>query len=124
MSKSIRLAVYGTLKRGYGNNGYLRDSKFIGSGKTSEKYAMYASGIPFVTKKQQLTNIHVEVFEVNDSDTLNSVDRLEGHPEWYKREPIEVTLENGEKTIAELYFCDDVSQRPENLVESGNYGDR
>ena len=124
MEKPIRLAVYGTLRQGFGNNGYLRNSEFVGQGKTTEKYAMYASGIPFVTKKNAHTNIVVEVFEVNDENTLRHVDSLEGHPDWYKREPIEVTLEDGTKTIAELYFCDDISQNSNQLVESGDYASR
>ncbi|ENN95562.1 AIG2 family protein [Methanocaldococcus villosus KIN24-T80] len=40
--------VYGTLRRGFWNNKLLKNSKFIGKGRTKEKYAMYADIIPML----------------------------------------------------------------------------
>ena len=36
--KNNNLFVYGTLKRGFGNNYILRNSKFLGSAITEEKF--------------------------------------------------------------------------------------
>lgn len=115
------LAVYGTLKRGFGNNSLLEriNAKFITSGKTSNKYTMFKSGIPFVTKKE-MTNITVELFDVND-DTVYMVDRLEDNPNWYKREEIPIDGDDGKKYQAWLYFMDHASVKHNQIVETGNY---
>ena len=116
----MRIAVYGTLRRGWGNNRLLADSKFVDAGKTKVKYTMYASGIPFVSSHKPTSNIHVEVFDVPEED-VPRVDGLEGHPNWYQRRPIQVILDSGEETTAELYFMDGERGLP--VVESGNYED-
>jgi len=91
----ILVAVYGTLKRGYGNHMLLADSVFIGDGYTEDKYPLVVrgSGLPFlVDMKGTGKRVKVEVYLV-DEPTLNRLDMLEGHPEWYKREkkPVLVT---------------------------------
>ena len=96
--------VYGTLKKGFNNNYLLNNSKFIGEAITIEKYALYQSGIPFVIKDKSVSKIHGEVYSV-DSETLNILDDLEGHPNCYKREEIFVSLrQNNEKIKAWIYF--------------------
>eukprot|EP00966_Prymnesium_polylepis_P051099 1182724-Prymnesium_polylepis.1 len=92
--KLHRLFVYGTLMTGYGNNRVIasRDkceiSRCLGRALTMEKYTMTASGIPFVDPDTPTCRIHGEVWEVNDA-VLPRVDRLEGHPNWYFRHPIQ-----------------------------------
>jgi gamma-glutamylaminecyclotransferase len=87
------IAVYGTLKRGYGNYyNYLSSSKFIGKGNTKDKYPLIISGLPYlINKKGEGHNVQVDVFKVTDSK-LNDLDRLEGHPNWYRREKIEIKV--------------------------------
>jgi len=77
--------VYGTLKRGHGNNRLLKDSKYIGTGLTKNRFVMYEDGIPYVSKGFSLTNISGELYKVSRA-TLDNLDTLEGHPIWYKRE--------------------------------------
>lgn len=102
--EKFKVFVYGTLKKGFGNNYLLRDSKFIGEATTVEKYALYISGIPFVTKDEKISHIQGEVFEVT-KETLLKLDSLEGHPNWYKREEIFVTLNKSKKKLkAWIYF--------------------
>lgn len=119
-----RIAVYGTLREGYGNHGYVRNATKIGIGTTKEKYTMFASGIPFVDKATPTSTIVVEVYDVSDED-MPSVDRLEGHPYVYKRESIDVIMENGEEVQAELYFYPVTASRERGLtlVKSGDYTD-
>jgi gamma-glutamylaminecyclotransferase len=116
MEKTVLLFAYGTLMSGYGNNHYLRNQKLIDSGTTDEKYTMYASGIPFINEEKQTSQIHGELWEVN-INALPAIDALEGHPHWYQRKQIPVTI-NGEKYTAWLYFNNENGGK---IVESGNY---
>ncbi len=103
---STLIAVYGTLKRGGGNNRLLTTSKFIGSGRTTNKYPMVSTGIPFVFDRAgEGHNIVVEIFSVG-KHSLPAIDRLENHPEWYERRPTSITMDDGNEVIAQLYFCD------------------
>ena len=122
MSKKTKIAVYGTLRRGYGNHRRVATSTLVGEGLTKEKYTMYASGIPFVDKKPTC-QIRVEIYEVTP-EVLKSVDSLEGHPYAYKREPIPIEMDNGDKLDAELYFYPvDPERSYLTEVVSGDYND-
>lgn len=83
-----RLMVYGTLKRPYWNSGpYLGAAVLLGEDYTAHAdFSMWGTGIPFVGKG----NAHVigQVFEVT-AEQLYRCDRLEGHPNWYRREVVE-----------------------------------
>ncbi|NPA62821.1 MAG: gamma-glutamylcyclotransferase [Methanococci archaeon] len=112
--------VYGSLRKGFWNHEpYLKNSKFIGKGRTKEKYAMYADIIPYVVENEKISHIVGEVYEV-DEETLKRIDRLEGHPDYYERKKVKIILESGEEIEAWLYFY------PEPygiLVKSGDYKD-
>lgn len=123
--ENTKIAVYGTLRKGFGNARVLGDSPLIGEGKTINKYKMTARGIPFVNPNEPVSRITVEVYDVSPSQ-LPSVDALEGYNpndhegSWYKRTPIEVELENGETIEASIYFGD---KDAGTLIESGDYKD-
>lgn len=112
-----RVAVYGTLKRGHGNNRILEASVLIGIGRTSPEYRMYVSGIPYVSRDPEGYPIHVEVYDVDDA-TLSRLDRLEGHPEFYRRELCAVHTPEGDSK-AWMYLVTGYSNLPEEL--SGCY---
>jgi gamma-glutamylaminecyclotransferase len=114
----MKMAVYGTLRGGLSNHAYVKHHGFLGAGKTVEKYTMRASGIPYVGKEPR-TRIDVEVYEVVGKSEIEAIDRLEGHPHWYKREEIEVELEDGTILKAWLYFMESTSK----IIETGNYLD-
>ena len=87
----IRVAVYGSLKRGFGNH-YLLANRglFLGAWLSGPDYSMYNLGaFPAVIKGD--TSIVCEVYQV-DEPTLEHLDRLEGHPEFYKRELVPTEL--------------------------------
>jgi gamma-glutamylcyclotransferase (GGCT)/AIG2-like uncharacterized protein YtfP len=72
-----------------------------------------AGGFPIVYKDTPLHHITAEVYEVTDEKYLSQVDRLEGHPEWYRREPIKfVPPEGGELVEAEMYMQDKPDRLP------------
>ncbi len=96
--------VYGTLKKGYSNHHLLKNGKFLGEAKTKYKYALYEKVYPYVSHNPKVSNIHGEVYQV-DNFTLRKLDILEGHPYEYKRELIPVILNNKELK-AWMYFND------------------
>ena len=98
-SRVTRVAVYGSLRRGFGNHGLLEDSLFIGEALTEARYTMlHLGGFPGVVKKGN-TSITVELYDV-DEETLRRLDRLEGHPGFYERLPVKVLPVNADQTDA------------------------
>lgn len=97
MSKHL-IFVYGTLKRGWGNNVIIRDQRFLGEAFTLvPNFRMYSlGGYPGVVAGDR--QIKGEVWEVDDN-AFNRCDRLEGNPEFYKREKVEVLVVVGDETI-------------------------
>ncbi|MFC1743338.1 gamma-glutamylcyclotransferase family protein [Candidatus Riflebacteria bacterium] len=120
MEKTNPVFVYGTLRKGFGNHKYyLKGSPFIGTGKTVEKYAMYATSIPYVVQGEGLSRISGEVYRV-DSETLDNLDSLEGHPDFYCREITEIEMDDGSIIRAWLYFYPETKGW---LIESGDFKD-
>lgn len=93
-----KVAVYGTLKRSYHNHTLLGNSKFIGY-KNYTGLMFHMGGYPGVVLGEDVHPDHVchkfvnnytiacELYEV-DGPTLQRLDRLEGHPDWYYRTPM------------------------------------
>jgi gamma-glutamylcyclotransferase (GGCT)/AIG2-like uncharacterized protein YtfP len=113
---NIIVAAYGTLREGFGNNRLIPAGCHIGTGQTKEKYTLRANGIPFVSK-DPLHNVIVDVYKI-DEPTLERLDGLEGHPEWYCREQIPVIVDN-ETITAWLYFNESYNHL--NIINSGDY---
>jgi gamma-glutamylaminecyclotransferase len=106
------IAVYGTLKKGYSNYyHYLTGSKYVGGGKTKNKYPLIKDGLPYVVNKPGIGhNIEVDVFKVSDQ-TFENIDSLEGHPIWYKREQITIMVK-GKEVVCWLYFNPTIELKP------------
>ena len=87
----MRLLVYGTLKKGHGNNRLLSGSKLVHSGefeiKGCQLKAAENSAFPYLYKKfnQKSFPFKGEIYEI-DKHTLAYTDSLEGHPSFYTRE--------------------------------------
>lgn len=101
------IAVYGTLKKGYSNyHNYLTQSKYVGPATTTEKYPLLIDGLPYLLNKPgEGHHVDVDLFLIDDM-TLGLVDQLEGHPNWYYREKIEVETLEGIVLSASVYFND------------------
>lgn len=100
------IAVYGTLKKGFGNYfNYLTSAKHIGRGKTTDKYPLIVRGLPYMINEKGVGhNVVVDVFAVSDME-LKAIDRLEQHPNWYRRERVSITMDkSGKQKEAWLYF--------------------
>lgn len=102
----LLIAVYGTLKSGHGNCRLLESSSFIGDGWTVDPMRLVVDGLPFLIRGTECLpgtlNVEVEVYAV-DEETLAKVDRLEGHPEFYRRQTVAIELSGGEIIDAEIY---------------------
>ncbi len=92
----MRVFVYGTLKRGHGNNALLRTSPFVAEGHTKHPYVMYSTGgFPVVSDRvpddTAALSVKGEIFEI-DERTLRSLDGLEGYPRMYGRQEVDVEI--------------------------------
>lgn len=84
-TKTIAVAVYGSLKRGFYNHRVLNGAPFLASG-TVTGFEMFDLGsYPMVVPGDG--SIAVEIYEVNPA-TFGQLDRLEGFPSFYGRKMI------------------------------------
>jgi gamma-glutamylaminecyclotransferase len=99
------VAVYGTLKKGYSNyHSYLTSSKHIGKGQTKDKYPLVIKWLPYLIEdKGNGHNVEVDVFKVSGT-VLANLDRLEGHPNWYRRKQIDIKTAGGKILKCWIYF--------------------
>lgn len=95
--------VYGTLRTGSWNHFFMEGQRLLGPAVTRERYALYVDEIPFVKRDEPASRIAGEVWEV-DETCFKALDKLEEHPDQYRREQVEVELVSGETVTAWLYF--------------------
>ena len=75
---TTRVFVYGTLKSGLSNHGWLRGQKLLATTKTAACYRMFdLGGYPGMVESAQGLAIQGEVWEV-DAAALQQLDVLEG----------------------------------------------
>src|SRR3954464_9788743 len=87
--------VYGTLKKGYGNNRLLTNAEFVGNFATEPNYRIFCNGsFPYLIQVGEGSGVSVEgeIYKVSDQE-LARCDRLEGHPEMYERKPVAIKYE-------------------------------
>lgn len=113
--------VYGSLMRGFGNHGLLESSAFI-SEATAEGLRLYTLGaFPAVLSGDDGDSpVRGEVYSVDD-ETLARLDRLEGHPNFYRRERKEVWVENYNAYLPCYYYHFQSSIQPSAYIESGSW---
>lgn len=83
--------TYGTLKKGYGNNRLLANEEFVGKATTKPLYRLYNLGaFPGLIEDEKTGKIiHGELWRISDK-TMRRLDLLEGHPNFYRREFLEI----------------------------------
>ncbi|MUM76341.1 gamma-glutamylcyclotransferase [Pseudodesulfovibrio sp. F-1] len=109
--------VYGTLKRGFSNHFFLGRACFVGCGQTVERFALYVDEYPGVYPGEPVSRVQGEVYAVNEA-MLARLDALEDHPTLYRREEVEVALDDGLVVKAWIYFY---PHRGGRLVEGGEF---
>jgi gamma-glutamylcyclotransferase (GGCT)/AIG2-like uncharacterized protein YtfP len=112
----MRLFAYGTLLSGEGNHRVLGGSRLLGLRRTEPRYTLVSLGAFPALLVGGETSVAGEVFEVDD-DTLAAVDRLEGHPHFYRR--IRVRLLGGESVQG--YVLARVRKGTYPMIKSGDW---
>lgn len=117
---SHRVAVYGSLRQGFGNyNGFLRQyGDPICRFRSAPGYEMFSlGGFPGVVRRELSDkSIVVEVYEVDD-ETKQRLDRLEGVPTFYYEDNIDTPA--GPAVIYLLPDSVHYTSRP--IVEDGDW---
>lgn len=94
-----RVFVYGSLKKGYINNYLLENQKFVGPVKTEPGYTIYDANFPLLYQEGD-ESVEGEMYLVNE-DCLYLLDKLENHPNLYRREIIR--LDDGTEAFAYIW---------------------
>jgi gamma-glutamylcyclotransferase (GGCT)/AIG2-like uncharacterized protein YtfP len=90
MPEPSLLFVYGTLREGGGNDYLLKGCRRIGKEALVAGNLYLDGGLPMLGKGLQA--VLGEVYEIPDEKSWERLDRLEGHPNWYHREKVTVTV--------------------------------
>jgi gamma-glutamylcyclotransferase (GGCT)/AIG2-like uncharacterized protein YtfP len=109
------VAVYGSLRKGFGNHRLVEDSTYLGTDYTYPEFTMYSmGGFPYVMHEGN-TSMVVELYDVDDN-VMARLDRLEGYPTFYDRKQIPTSQGD-----AWIYFMH-TAYRGTEEVESGDWG--
>jgi gamma-glutamylaminecyclotransferase len=115
-----KVAVYGSLRKGFGNHGRLLGATFVGETTTVQSFSMYSlGGFPFVQLNgAEVGPVTVEIYDCN-ADQLRSLDQLEGYRgdganNFYNRSEVETGL-----GTALIYHIE--GRGGQHLVESGDW---
>jgi len=100
------VAVYGTLKYGYSNHHFLEGALAIKTAYTLERFKLFDVGYPYAKPSQEGFPLQVEVYLLPNWRILEKLDRLEGYPTHYQREPVKVVGRDGKIEYAWLYYTE------------------
>lgn len=93
------LFVYGSLLSDQDNHSVIKSARFVGPARTLPQYTLVNLGpYPAITPRGT-TAVVGELYEV-EPDLLATLDEFEGHPDVYRRGPIELD-ENTRTTFAQ-----------------------
>ena len=112
------VAVYGSLREGFGNHRVLGNSKLKSTERLTGGFTMlHLGGFPGVVLEGD-SDITVEVYEVTDEHTFQDLDMLEGYPSFYDRTRVETTA-----GMAWLYFLPCKDEWTNTYIPSGDWCD-
>lgn len=112
-----RVLVYGTLMHGEGNHELLAEAAYLGPVRTAPAFTLLSLGGFPAAVPGGTAAIAGELY-LCDADTLRRLDRLEGHPTFYRR--TEIALPDG--ATAEIYLLvRDVPERALTPIPSGSW---
>ena len=112
----VSVFVYGTLMREEYNHGLLAGDRFLGEAATTPEFTLVNLGAYPALIDDGTTSVKGEVYEV-EAMTLAALDRLEGHPIYYRRRMI--TLADGRRVLAYLMPPEKMAGRP--VIEHGDW---
>ena len=94
--------VYGTLMKNKRNHHYLNNATFISSSFIEGYFMFDLCTYPGIAKSKYNSKVYGEVYKV-DKQTMDKLDELEEVGYLYKKEEINVTLDNGQIVKAFVY---------------------
>lgn len=119
----MRVFVYGSLRQGCHNHGYMDDADLVGSATTVDPFHLADLGAyPGMVDAYPGDGVNV-VGEVYEVESLHRLDRLENHPSFYCRRVISVRLAEGSETRAWAYILPARWLNGCPMVESGDWLD-
>ena len=108
--------VYGSLMSGFYNHTLMEGADFISDGRVYDM-ALYSRGA-YPCAVHGIGWVEGELWEVSAAQE-QALDCLEGHPAFYKREPMTVHTETGAHTAWMYIYQGDVRSMPR--VDSGSW---
>ncbi|QER41617.1 gamma-glutamylcyclotransferase [Thermodesulfobacterium sp. TA1] len=114
-----KVFVYGTLRKGESRSFLLTDCKFLGYAKAKGFLLYNVSSFPGMVPGEG--EVIGEVYEIPES-LLEKLDKVEDVPNLFRRELIEVVLEDGIGILAYVYLY---NKKVDNklLIPSGDWKD-
>ncbi len=111
----MKVFVYGTLMRGEYNHSLLLGAEFIREAQTKSEFALFDLGhFPGMVPGGKMP-VKGEIYKIDDS-ILKRLDRLEGHPDFYKRTTMSIDDVEGD-ILVYLLPIEKVCYKP--LIVSG-----
>lgn len=99
----MKLFVYGTLKKGYANHHVLDGAKFVCNASMPNAVLYSLGGFPGLQTTENSNDVVTgEVYEIDEA-ILKRCDRLEGHPDFYKRQPATVYADGAKAILCSYY---------------------
>ncbi|MGK2861903.1 MAG: gamma-glutamylcyclotransferase family protein [Chitinophagaceae bacterium] len=125
LAKNIKVAVYGSLRKGLHNHPIIKDQKYLGQYETDPLYNLLDLGSFPGLLKNGNTSVIMEVYEV-DATCLKRLDTLEGYRG--KNESNHYNREKIQSPFGEVYtyFYNGTRSEPflkENCVDMGDWKD-
>ncbi len=98
--------VYGTLRRGCGNHHVMQRAggEFVGQAALSDRYPLVVDGLPYLLPiKGKGHHVVGELYRIPRVSGWRVLDRLEGHPNFYRREAVGCSM-GDEELVTWIYF--------------------
>lgn len=114
-----KVFVYGTLKRGEGNHGYLLTSKFLGECRIPGILIDLGAFPAYIESKDPETTVFGQVFEMADEGVGQRLDGLEGYPLFYNRAVKPTPL--GDAWVYFLPGGSEARERNRDIIENGEW---
>ena len=111
-----KIATYGSLRKGLGNNRLLTHSTKISTEIVDIPFRMVSlGGFPGLVPSSEIHSITIEIYEVSPS-TYRNVEYLEGYPSFYQKAMIETS-----EGKVEVYILESSQYQTLEPVSSGDW---